>query len=328
MFQSIVAAARHTRVDAASRALARGTFSDTMAGGLLATRYLSSQPVQVVVSVPLTVDLTNSTDISTSIAHNGTPCVEDNGTLPKQALIDDSPTDLLNQPSVLDTELGSDSEEDLLPVPTRPPSPVDPVDPSIRRSCTPSAASLPERDVETVLGNIFGSRTVVESDRQLLDGLDLIALCDALDPGAVPKPATTFKIVKWRLGLDAGAYIVQIPICTSCFKPYTHDEIKNAPNPNCTERRCTGKFYRKKQTAGITDGNSDDSDSAKIKHIPAKIHCYSPIEKTVAQLLLCKDFVENLQDTSKDMDRAPITEHTVMHDIHDAEGWTSLEIGM
>ncbi|KAG6875878.1 hypothetical protein C0993_006939 [Termitomyces sp. T159_Od127] len=142
--------------------------------------------------------------------------------------------------------------------------------------------------------------------------------CDG-DDGTIPRPAKTLKTAKRRLGLDSDAYIVQIPICTVCFKLYTHEDIKAAYSPNCTGHRCQGIFYHEKWTATATGTNVDNED-AGMKCIPAKIHCYSPIEKAVARFLLCQDFVENLQNTSQDSDQPSITDETIMHDIHDAEG--------
>ncbi|RDB19230.1 hypothetical protein Hypma_013499 [Hypsizygus marmoreus] len=179
--------------------------------------------------------------------------------------------------------------------------------------------------LQTIIGNVFGSRTVVESNNQLLDGLDLISLCNSLPDGSMyPKPARTFVTAKRRLGLNADEYIIKSPICTRCFKYYSIQDIKNATSPKCTVRRCKGVFYRQKRTA---DDLEEDCGSVS-KRYPAKIHCYSPIEKTIQRFLLRPDFVQNLRDTSKDIDRLPPTEHTIMHDIHDGDRWNTMEVGL
>lgn len=79
--------------------------------------------------------------------------------------------------------------------------------------------------LQTVISSIFGSRTVLDCNHQLTDGLDLIQLASSLagSPPLYPiKPAQTLATAKHRLGLEVDDYIEKRPICTVCFKYYSN----------------------------------------------------------------------------------------------------------
>jgi hypothetical protein len=80
--------------------------------------------------------------------------------------------------------------------------------------------------------------------------------------------------------------------------------------------------------AGRIDEDDEEELSHPMKRIPAKIHAYAPIEKTIARFLLRPDFVANLRDTSQDHERPEASEFTLMQDIHDAACWSKLEVGL
>jgi hypothetical protein len=101
------------------------------------------------------------------------------------------------------------------------------------------------------------------------------------------------------------------------------EQIETMTKPNCTERRCKGIVYREKRTAEDLVNQEQES-----KRIPAKIYCYSPIERTIARFLLRRDFVENLRDTSKDSARQILSDNDEMTDMYDGERWKELEIGL
>ncbi|KAJ7120571.1 hypothetical protein C8R43DRAFT_1136739 [Mycena crocata] len=198
---------------------------------------------------------------------------EDEENVPRQELVDAQ----AHQPNALDNSVDDAMITELAP--------------AFRESAPVRLLYL-----QTVIGSTFSSRTVSESNQQLLDGLDIIAMCNSLPDASFPKPATTLVTAKRRLGLDVDADIVTVPICT-----------------------------REKRMSRFVEG---EPDAAVMKHIPAKIHAYVPIEKTVARFLLRADFVRNLRDSSKDAERPEPTEFSVMQDIHDAAGWTQLEVGL
>ncbi|KAG6893892.1 hypothetical protein C0992_008275, partial [Termitomyces sp. T32_za158] len=73
--------------------------------------------------------------------------------------------DSLDNPSITQIEDGIDNEPD-----------PDGDDGSMLAPAFCEAAPLRLLYLQSVIGNVFGSRTVVESTQQLLDGLDLIEL--------------------------------------------------------------------------------------------------------------------------------------------------------
>ncbi|KAF9002713.1 hypothetical protein BDQ17DRAFT_1482213 [Cyathus striatus] len=176
--------------------------------------------------------------------------------------------------------------------------------------------------LQTVIGSIFGSRTVLQASETLTDVLDVLELAGNLpNPGAnrYIAPARTLITAKRRLGLDADQYIERRPICTVCYKFYSMDEIEHMEIPDCIEEGCKGFVYREKRMADNT-----------MKRIPAKIHCYSSLVKSISRFLLRSDFVKNLRDTSEDYHRTQVvrSEHDLLHDVHDGEAWTQMEAGL
>ncbi len=134
--------------------------------------------------------------------------------------------------------------------------------------------------------NIFGSDTVLGSTNRLQDGLDLLELMNVLptasQAGSRLRPAQTLATVKKRLRLDTDEFIVQSPTCTSCYKVYSMEQMQTMTSPDCTVKRCKGIVYREKCMA------EDLGREREVKRIPAKIFCYSPIEKTITRFLLRK----------------------------------------
>lgn len=178
--------------------------------------------------------------------------------------------------------------------------------------------------LQTVIGSIFGSRTVLDSNNALTDGLDLIELAASVS-GAAPthviKPAQTLVTAKRRLGLEVDDYIEKRPICTVCYKYYSSDDIKRLPSPNCTVARCRGIVYRVKRRA---EHQHDDSVDNEIR-IPAKIEPYMSLIKGLGRMLLRPSFVNNLVP----YDQAYIADDSKqMHDMQDSPAYNSLKIGL
>lgn len=178
--------------------------------------------------------------------------------------------------------------------------------------------------LQTVVGNIFGSRTVLDSNNALTDGLDLIELAASTAGIALThiiKPAQTLTTAKRRLGLEVDDYIEKRPICTICYKHYSLDEIKRLPSPNCTVARCNGIVYRVKRRA---EHLHDDSDENEIR-TPAKIMPYISLIKGLGRMLLRPSFVNNLVP----YDQAYAADDSKqMHDIQDSPVYNSLKIGL
>lgn len=177
--------------------------------------------------------------------------------------------------------------------------------------------------LQTVLGSIFGSRTVLDSNNALTDGLDLIELASSLGGNAAIneiKPAQTLVTAKRRLGLEVDDYIEKRPVCTACYKYYSPEDIKRLRSPSCTVTKCIGTVYRVKRRAEDQDGSADD----EIR-IPAKIMPYMSLIKGLQRMLLRPSFVNNLVP----YDRAYVTDDSKkMHDMHDSPAYNSLKIGL
>ena len=71
--------------------------------------------------------------------------------------------------------------------------------------------------LQTVVGRIFGSRTVLDSNNALTDGLDLIKPAVSMAGTTLThmiKPAETLTTAKRRLGLEVDDYIEKRLVCT------------------------------------------------------------------------------------------------------------------
>lgn len=177
--------------------------------------------------------------------------------------------------------------------------------------------------LQATIGNIFGSRTVLDSNNSLNDGLDLIELASSMEHTATHmiKPATTLATAKRRLGLEVDDYIEKQPICTLCYKYYSPADIKALESPNCTVKKCKGIVYRVKRRA-----EDQENDSEEIENrIPAKILPYISLIKSLKRMLLRSSFVNNL---------VPYNKHYVaennkkMFDIQDSPPYNALKIGL
>lgn len=180
--------------------------------------------------------------------------------------------------------------------------------------------------LQTALGSIYGSDTIVESNDKLTDGLNLIELAnpDVLESTSSSlRPARTLVTCKRRLGINVDDFIEQRPICTACYKYYSPKAFDALKKPNCTEKKCKGIVYREKR--GIPDPKTGKE---SIKRIPAKIHSYSPILPNIERLLLRPDFVSALRDNKKMADEPLVPDNIPMHDIYDGEAYRTVEIGL
>ena len=168
--------------------------------------------------------------------------------------------------------------------------------------------------LQTVVANIFDSRTVLACNTQLTDGLDLL---DAAGVSLIQsiKPATTLATAKRRLGLEYDDYIEKRPICTICSKYYTLDDINSLLSPSCTKPRCKGIAYRIKR--------STDDPPVK-KRVPAKILPYMSLIQSLQRMLLRPSFVNNLVPFQE----SQFDKTTRMYDIQDSPAYNSLEIGL
>ncbi|KIM81157.1 hypothetical protein PILCRDRAFT_89185 [Piloderma croceum F 1598] len=166
--------------------------------------------------------------------------------------------------------------------------------------------------LQTVVANIFDSRTVLACNTQLTDGLDLL---DAAGISLIQsiKPATTLATAKRRLGLEYDDYIEKRPICTICSKYYTLNDINSLHSPSCTKPRCKGIAYRIKR--------STDDPPVK-KRVPAKILPYMSLIQSLQRMLLRPSFVNNLVPFQE----SEFDKTTRMYDIQDSPAYNSLEI--
>lgn len=168
--------------------------------------------------------------------------------------------------------------------------------------------------LQTVVANIFDSRTVLACNTQLTDGLDLL---DAAGVSLIEsiKPATTLGTAKRRLGLEYDDYIERRPICTVCSRYYSLEDIKDLPSPSCKKPRCKGIAYRIKRS-------SDDPPIEK--RVPAKILPYISLIQSLKRMLLRPSFVNNLVP----FQTSHFDEKTRMYDIQDSPAYNSIEIGL
>jgi hypothetical protein len=173
--------------------------------------------------------------------------------------------------------------------------------------------------LQCLRSHIFGGATVEQATRQLQDSLDLLDLCDSLP--VIPHPATTLPTVKRRLGIYPDDYITKIPICDTCFKPYSYQQISEMVEPNCTEHRCKGTVYRIKRFRG------DETETITTKRVPAKIQPYVSLIKTLRRFLLRRDFIRHLIDLSGYGART-LHDDSLMHDVHDGEQWLMDFVGL
>ncbi|KAI0370386.1 hypothetical protein BV20DRAFT_1035887 [Pilatotrama ljubarskyi] len=171
--------------------------------------------------------------------------------------------------------------------------------------------------LQVVLANIFGSATVEEAERRLKDGLDLLELSRPDGLPARPKPAESLITAKRRLGLNVDDYIEKRAICTVCFKPYSSEDIAQSDSPTCVVRKCPGIFYSTKREADGTE-----------RRVPAKIHAYVSLIKTIQRFLLRPDFVNALTLPSQKLRKPPLENHESMHDFHDGVAFSSYKLGL
>lgn len=176
--------------------------------------------------------------------------------------------------------------------------------------------------LHAVLGNIFGSLTVLEAEEYLCDTYDIIRICGKLP--TYPKPAKSLSTAKKRLGLDIDSYIERIPICTACFKPYSLEDIEQLNSPSCTVSRCNGVVYHIKHTLD----NNLRTHAATEKRVPAKIQPYASLITALRRFCMRADFVANLRDSSGDTNRTRVADDELMYDIYDSEAWGSFEVGL
>ncbi|KAG1751405.1 uncharacterized protein EDB91DRAFT_1234802 [Suillus paluster] len=166
---------------------------------------------------------------------------------------------------------------------------------------SPHVIEFPTAHRETLavqLAYLHATRPIASAERQLNGELKIIALCGALPTH--PRPARTIVTAKRRLGLELDDYIEQRPICNLCYKFYSHNTIKNAASPNCTQPQCKGVLYREKR--GFQDDNNPDADLD---------------QQAIRRFLQRPDFIRSLRDTSGDSRCPPISSSTMMTDLHD-----------
>ena len=110
--------------------------------------------------------------------------------------------------------------------------------------------------MQTLVANIFDSRTVLASNTQLSNGLDLLEATGLALEQSV-KPATTLPTVRRRLGMNCDDYIEKIPQCNKCYKNYMYEGIEKLMLPTCTIDKCKGSVYRVKR---ISNSEQDEGD--------------------------------------------------------------------
>lgn len=171
--------------------------------------------------------------------------------------------------------------------------------------------------LETVTSCIARKQSQAEATRQLRGMLrtNRVAGVDQVNP----KPATTFKAARNRLGVDPDPYITVHPCCDVCFKCYTQEEIDALPTANCKVPCCRGQVYTVKRG---TDG--------KEYRYPKKRIAHCSLIKSLHRMFLRPDFVANLCDPELDQQAEAELEgrgdHYVMTDVHDAAAWLRGEI--
>ncbi|CDO73340.1 hypothetical protein BN946_scf185008.g103 [Trametes cinnabarina] len=171
--------------------------------------------------------------------------------------------------------------------------------------------------LQTVLQNLFKNETVDDAAAQLAYGYDIIQATTGQPLPLYPRPARTLKTARRRLGIDIDEYIEKHPICTVCFKFYSHADISALPTPSCTVRRCKGIVWGIKRKA-----------SGAEKRVPRKIQAYASFLKSLSRLLLRPEFVNNLHYPCAIKDRAPPQDSDQMHDFRDGAAYGKLELGL
>ncbi|THH20857.1 hypothetical protein EW146_g580 [Bondarzewia mesenterica] len=134
------------------------------------------------------------------------------------------------------------------------------------------------------------------------------------------------NICDGRTVLDADQFFQRIPICSSCFKIYTIDDIQSFDSPSCTVPRCRGIVYWEKRTSAAV--NSQSNVLTTVKHIPAKILPYCGLLNFVHRAMQWPDFIANFIENLEDSDHQPPEGQTEMQDMCDGKAWGEKEIGI
>lgn len=177
--------------------------------------------------------------------------------------------------------------------------------------------------LQVVIANAFQGRTNLDSTMQLTDTLDVLEVANSLP--TYPKPARTITTAKSRLGLNVDDFIEARPVCSSCFKYYSHDDLAHLEAPECLVARCPGIVYREKR---IKDRSPTAVDGYTMRRIPAKIQPYSSLIKWLRCMAMRPNFSKYLRNTSRDASRRPVSDSELMHDFHDGAAWQDQEIGL
>ncbi|THH10455.1 hypothetical protein EW146_g8367 [Bondarzewia mesenterica] len=147
--------------------------------------------------------------------------------------------------------------------------------------------------LQAVLGNICDGQTVQDVTHQLNDTLELIQC---------------------------------IPICLSCFKIYTINDIQSLDSLSCTVPRCCEIIYQEKCTSAAINSQSNVLTTSKC--IPAKILPYCGLLNFIRRAMQWPDFIANFIENFEDSDHQPPEGQTEMQDMCNGKAWGGKEIGI
>ena len=107
--------------------------------------------------------------------------------------------------------------------------------------------------------------------------------------GALPEnftPIVTLDSVRSRLGLDTDPFMLEQPICSVCYTPYSMDQILTSNDAQCTYRpgykRCNGQIWTTRLSNNVE------------KRQPARQICYTRLIPALRRMLMRPTFVRAL----------------------------------
>lgn len=245
----------------------------------------------------------------------GSPIVDEN--------VPDEPDDGSNDPPpALDPPPLIDPGPSFPPHPTPPPAfpggqpPLQP--PELRRPALSEPLPVRLAYLHAIIANTYDNVPVRAANKQLQAHLHIASISGGIPPSV--RPATTLKSAKRRLRIDPDEFLDIRPICDSCFKRYTMEDMRTMAAPDCVVPKCKGKVW-KTQTK-MKDGRTVTERS------PIKIYPYcSPVE-TLRRYLMRPGFASLLRDSRPDANRAALGPDDKMNDVYDGTAWREQEVGL
>ncbi|KAB5590975.1 hypothetical protein CTheo_5591 [Ceratobasidium theobromae] len=141
--------------------------------------------------------------------------------------------------------------------------------------------------------------------------------------GALPdhlNPLVTLGSVRSRLGLDTDPFMLQQPICSICYTPYSMKQVLTANDAQCTYRpgrkRCEGQIW----TTKIAN-NAE-------KRCPTRQICYTRLVPALRRMFMRPSFIRALQAGRRAHERHKEGPTDTLYDICCGASMKSARIGM